>query len=110
MPLGLADGCRLVLRRQGERALSAREVREELDAIGVDLSRLSNQLASIHVTLKRLAAAGEVRFIRGVDGTSPMYAPVARGSTPIARERASAMVPFFSAAEPPVRPKRKKKA
>jgi hypothetical protein len=74
VPFGLADACRMVLRRHGDRALTAQAVRDELELIGLDLSRHASPLASIHVTLKRLVAAGEARFLPGERGTPPMYA------------------------------------
>jgi hypothetical protein len=60
--VGLTDGCRWVLRSAGS-PLTAVEVRAQLAAMGIDLSRYENDLAAIHTTLKRLDAAGEVRFI-----------------------------------------------
>ena len=71
---GLTDACRLILWRHRGQALSARRVKEELEILGRDLSDHANPLASIHVTLKRLVAAGEVRFIPRSKGTPPMYA------------------------------------
>lgn len=60
--VGLTDGCRWVL-RSAAAPLTAVEVRAQLAAMGVDLSRYENDLAAIHTTLKRLDEAGEVRFI-----------------------------------------------
>ena len=71
---GLTDACRLILWRHRGEALSARRVKEELAILGRDLSDHANPLASIHVTLKRLVAAGEVRFTPRSKGTPPMYA------------------------------------
>jgi hypothetical protein len=62
VPLGLTDGCRMVLRAAGS-PLTAVEVRAQLAAMGIDLSRYENDLAAIHTTLKRLNQSGEVRFI-----------------------------------------------
>ena len=62
VPLGLTDGCRIVLRAAGS-PLTAVEVRAQLAAMGIDLSRYENDLAAIHTTLKRLTQSGEVRFI-----------------------------------------------
>ena len=71
---GLTDACRLILWRHRGQALSARRVKEELEILGRDLSDHANPLATIHVTLKRLVAAGTVRFIPRSKGTPPMYA------------------------------------
>ncbi len=60
--VGLTDGCRWVLRSAGS-PLTAVEVRAQLSAMGIDLSRYENDLAAIHTTLKRLDQSGEVRFI-----------------------------------------------
>jgi hypothetical protein len=59
---GLTDSCRLVLRCAGH-PLTAVEVRAQLAAMGIDLSKYSNDLAAIHTILKRLNEAGEVRFV-----------------------------------------------
>ncbi len=59
---GLTDAVRSALQAAGH-PLSALEVREQLAAIGFDLSRYANDLASIHTVLKRLNQAGEVDFV-----------------------------------------------
>jgi hypothetical protein len=59
---GLTDACRLVLKAAGH-PLTATEVRAQLDAMGFDLARYSNELASIHTVLKRLNQAGEAQFV-----------------------------------------------
>lgn len=60
---GLTDACRFVLRCAGH-PLTPTEVRDKLQAIGVDLSKYSSSLAAIHTVLKRLRDADEVRFIQ----------------------------------------------
>ena len=62
VPMGLTDGVRMVL-RAAVSPLTAVEVRAQLAAMGIDLSRYENDLAAIHTTLKRLSQSGEVRFI-----------------------------------------------
>ncbi|OFW07086.1 MAG: hypothetical protein A3H96_13785 [Acidobacteria bacterium RIFCSPLOWO2_02_FULL_67_36] len=57
--LGLTDACRMVLRNSG-RPLTALEVRDRLIAVGLDMDRYSNGLASIHTVLKRLHESGEI--------------------------------------------------
>jgi hypothetical protein len=59
VPLGLTDACRLVL-RNSVAPLTALEVRDRLVAIGVDLDKYSNPLASIHTVLKRMHSGGEI--------------------------------------------------
>jgi hypothetical protein len=59
VPLGLTDACRLVL-RNSPAPLTALEVRDRLISIGLDLTRYSNPLASIHTVLRRLHDSGEV--------------------------------------------------
>src|SRR5262245_15439233 len=63
---GLTEACRTVLKAAG-RSLTALEVREQLEAMGFDVSRYVNEQASIHTVLKRLVQAGEVRFMRRVN-------------------------------------------
>lgn len=60
--LGLTDACRMVLTAAGH-PLSAVEVRAQLEAMGFDLARYTNDLASIHTVLKRLTHAGEADFV-----------------------------------------------
>jgi len=62
VPWGLTDACRTVLRNAGV-PMSPTEVRDRLVAIGVDLSKYSNELAAIHTVLRRLNDSGEIRFI-----------------------------------------------
>jgi hypothetical protein len=62
VPFGLTDACRVVLKAAGH-PLTATEVRAQLDAMGFDLARYSNDLASIHTVLKRVNQAGEVQFV-----------------------------------------------
>jgi hypothetical protein len=62
VPFGLTDACRMVLKAAGH-PLTALEVRAQLDAMGFDLARYSNELASIHTVLKRLNQAGEADFV-----------------------------------------------
>jgi hypothetical protein len=59
VPLGLTDACRLVV-RNAVTPLTALEVRDRLAAIGIDLDKYSNPLASIHTVLKRLHEGGEI--------------------------------------------------
>ena len=59
VPLGLTDACRLVLRNASS-PLTALEVRDRLISIGVDVTRYSNPLASIHTVLKRMRESGEL--------------------------------------------------
>jgi hypothetical protein len=59
---GLTDACRMALKSAGS-PLTALEVRAQLEAMGFDLSRYTNDLAAIHTVLKRLTESGEVRFL-----------------------------------------------
>jgi len=73
VPIGLTDGCRLVVRGAGVPVTPA-DVRERLHAIGFDLSKYANDLAAIHTILKRLNDSGELRFIpRGNDPGKHAY-------------------------------------
>ncbi len=68
VPLGLTDGCRLILR--AGLPLTPLDVRERLAAIGFDLAKYASDLAAIHTVLKRLNEAGEVRLIPRGPGKS----------------------------------------
>ena len=70
--LGLTDACRSAL-RASLGGLTAGQVRERLATLGIDPNQYSNLLASIHVVLKRLVAAGEIWTYRAKGGT-PVYA------------------------------------
>ena len=59
VPWNLTDACRVVLRSSG-RPMTAIEIRESLDAAGLDFTRYQNALSAIHTVLKRLADGGEV--------------------------------------------------
>lgn len=72
LELGLTDACRSALRASVS-GLTPGEVRERIGGLGIDLERYSNLLASIHIVLKRLVAAGEAFTYRGRDG-KPVYA------------------------------------
>ena len=58
VPLGLTDGCRLVLRSGVP--MTPTEVREQLAVIGLDLAKYASDMAAIHTVLKRLNEAGAV--------------------------------------------------
>jgi hypothetical protein len=62
VPWGLTDACRMVLKAAGH-PLTALEVRAQLVAMGLDLSRYTSDLAVIHTVLKRLNLSGEARFV-----------------------------------------------
>ena len=62
LQLGLTDACRMVLKSAGH-PLAAAEVRLQLEAAGMDFSRYSNPLASIHTVHKRLCRSGEAKFV-----------------------------------------------
>jgi hypothetical protein len=67
VPMGLTEACRMVLKAAGH-PLTALEVRAQLDAMGIDLSKYSSDLSAIHTVLKRLTQSGEATFVaRGWD-------------------------------------------
>jgi hypothetical protein len=84
---GLTEACRMVLMSAGH-ALTAVEIRAQLEAMGIDMSRYTNDLAVIHTTLKRLAKSGEAKFVpRGYDETGYQWGkksvlPLIRKSAP----------------------------
>ena len=66
VPMGLTDACRMIL-RHGQ-PMTPVEVRDRLQAIGIDMSKYANDLAAVHTILKRLNAAGELRSVSGAPG------------------------------------------
>jgi hypothetical protein len=68
VPMGLTEACRLVMRGDGV-PMSPSDVRDRLRAIGLDLSKYSNDLAAIHTILTRLNESGELRFVARGPGT-----------------------------------------
>lgn len=66
VPLGLTDGCRLVLR--GGLPMTPIEVRDRLLEIGMDLSVYASDMSAVHTTLKRLNEAGEIRLVPRPNG------------------------------------------
>ena len=60
--MGLTDACRMILRTAGV-PMTPIDVRDRLKAVGLDLTRYTNDLAAVHTTLKRLNDAGELRFV-----------------------------------------------
>lgn len=64
---GLTDAVRATLQAAGH-PLTAIEIRDQLAAMGFDLSRYTNDLAAIHTILKRLNAAGEADFVPRAHG------------------------------------------
>ena len=69
---GLTEACRMALKAADE-PLRATALRDRIAALGVDLSGYSNALASIHVVLRRLVAAGEVSLVPRSTG-APRFA------------------------------------
>jgi hypothetical protein len=59
---GLTDACRVVLRNAGH-PMTPTEMRDRLEAIGLDLSKYSSSLSAIHTVIKRLVQAQEVRLV-----------------------------------------------
>ena len=66
VPLGLTDGCRLVLR--GGLPMTPIEVRDRLVEIGMDLTAYTSDMSAVHTTLKRLNEAGEIRLVPRPNG------------------------------------------
>ena len=77
---GLTDACRMVL-RNADHPLTALEIRDRLIAVGLEMDRYSNALASIHTVLKRMHEAGELVERDRAMETDPKtaYAYVVRG-------------------------------
>jgi hypothetical protein len=89
VPLGLTDACRMILRR-GD-LMTPVEVRDRLLAIGVDVSKYANDLAAVHTILKRLSAAGELRFVHNASGKHQYVWNRPTTSGPLSRDIVSVM-------------------
>jgi len=61
---GLTESCRTILRSAAQ-ALSAQEVKEQLDALGFDWSSYSNPISAVHTVLKRLMEKGQTVAAEG---------------------------------------------
>ncbi|HEX2443577.1 MAG TPA: hypothetical protein VHJ77_06490 [Vicinamibacterales bacterium] len=112
--LGLTDACRSVLRASFG-GLTAAQVRERLTSLGIDPDRYSNPLASIHIVLKRLVAAGEIWTYKTRDG-KPVYAwkraavPYAVSDPELAHAIVTGGLMWPGAVEVPVKAASRKKA
>ncbi|MGE5246186.1 MAG: hypothetical protein ACM3SQ_18325 [Betaproteobacteria bacterium] len=91
VPWGLTDACRLVLRNAAV-PLTPTDVRDRLASMGFDLSRYSNELASIHTVLKRLNRAGELRFVPRSPGKHAYVATGAARAIAMSLEDVHAML------------------
>ena len=106
VPWGLTDACRVVLKNAGK-PMTPTDVRDRLEAIGVDLSKYTHSLAAVHTVLKRLNQAQEVLFVEQPSGKfacewRPSIRPVLFAESALAAHLAS------HAAPEPRRKRRKK--
>jgi len=67
VPIGITDGCRLVLR--GGLPMTPVDVRDRLLEIGMDLSVYASSMSAVHTVLKRLNEAGEIPLVPRPNGT-----------------------------------------
>lgn len=72
----LTDAIRQVL-RSSARALTPKEVRTELNAIGYNLKRHGNPMAAIHSVLKRMVTSKDVKAIGTSKGATYLWSPPA---------------------------------
>ena len=103
---GLTDACRTVLRSAG-RPMTAVEVRDRLSAVGLDLDRYSNALASVHTVLKRLTESGEAALSESDETTRLAYEFLGSG---IVASRTYVPAPPHEHHHPPKRPATKRGA
>jgi hypothetical protein len=78
VPLGLTDACRLVLRSAGA-PLSATQVRDRLQGMGLDLDRYANALSAVHTVLKRLTESGDAEAMETDETSRTAYALIGSG-------------------------------
>jgi predicted transcriptional regulator len=95
LTMGITDLSRVIL-KETLFPMTARQVREKLEARKLDLSSYSNPLAVIHTVLKRLVKNGEARIIpqeRGkkayqwVSTTDRLLTELQQGTQPAVRQR-----------------------
>lgn len=101
--LGLTEACRMVL-RNAVQPMSPRDVRDRLVAIGLDMGRYSNALASIHTVIKRLHESGEVAERKGVAGMDAKVAYLYGSDTlvaAVAKSRTASKRPIGEGLCPP---------
>jgi hypothetical protein len=60
--VGLTEAIRIVMKSHKGKTLTPIEIRTGLLNIGFDLGKYRNQLATIHITLKRLCDNGEIKM------------------------------------------------
>jgi hypothetical protein len=112
--LGLTDACRSAL-RASLGGLTAAQVRERLSSLGIDSNQYSNLLASIHIILKRLVAAGEIWTYKAKEGKQ-VYAwkragvPYAVSDPELATAIVTGGLMWPGAVEIPIKRRRKRKA
>ncbi len=95
VPLGMTDAIRLVMR--AGIPMTPVDVRDRLRGIGFDLAKYANELAAVHTILKRLNAAGELRFIPRVPGNHQYV--INRAATPVVLGRDIVKQMYENAAE-----------
>ena len=76
-PLGMTDCIRSIL-AETEDPLSAAEIRDRLEAMGLDMKSYSNPLATVHTVLRRLTESGEVET-QDVEGMKKFMAALKKG-------------------------------
>jgi hypothetical protein len=89
--LGLTDACRMVLLAGAGQPLTALEVRQMLEAMGFDVARYANDLASIHTILKRLNQSGQADLVPRAHG-KPAYRWRKRSSVVVLSKAEAAML------------------
>ena len=98
----LTDAIREIFKQNPDALLTATQVRDLLRDMGVNLNKYSQHMVPIHNTLKRLAAQGELGFIKSGDGKNdgyrwinPFVRALAKVSTPPANSIASGYIRGF---------------
>ena len=69
---GLTDAVRVVM-RAADRPLSAIDVRDRLKAIGFNVKQYQNDMATVNLTLERMARQGEIDTSRNKIGGKRLY-------------------------------------
>jgi len=71
--MGLTEAIRWVFRQPLILPLTPTQVRDRLAAMGYELDKYKHVMPPIHITLKRMKEAGEIREVEGIGGLGKAY-------------------------------------
>jgi hypothetical protein len=71
--MGLTEAIRWVFRQPLILPLTPTQVRDRLAGMGYELDKYKHVMPPIHITLKRMKEAGEIREVEGIGGLGKAY-------------------------------------